>query len=157
MFKSSAVPPYYHSSGIWRRQQSSHAVNNVAGSLAHVPDLAAETRAHSHTCPCPAVWHRADEFPPKEDGRGKKVSSCPFWATWKYFFSVSEIPLYSLAVYSAQKYIPLVYYYYSSGKLSAKSDWNNQKNVDSHWMKGRGQGMERRRRCLNIYKKNLVA
>lgn len=107
---------------LWRlgRQQSSHAVNNVAGSLAHIADLAAETGAHGHACPCPAVRHRAHQLPPAESGRGKKESSCPLRATWKHLFSVFEILLCSLAVCSTQKYTLLVYYF--SSKFSPKSD-----------------------------------
>lgn len=72
---------------LWRlgRQQSSHAVNNVAGSLAHIADLAAETGAHGHACPCPAVRHRAHQLPPAESGRGKKEKFLPFTSNLEAF------------------------------------------------------------------------
>lgn len=72
---------------LWRlgRQQSSHAVNNVAGSLAHIADLAAETGAHGHACPGPAVRHRAHQLPPAESARGEKEKFLPFMSNLEAF------------------------------------------------------------------------
>lgn len=111
--------------------QSSHAVHNVAGSLAHIPDLAAETGAHGHARPCPAVWHRAHQLPPTGE---KKKKFLPFLSNLKVF-SVPEILFRCLAVHSAQKCTP----------FSAKSEWNKQKNVDCYLMKEWQQGIERSR------------